>query len=84
MIGMWDVIYGGIVPGIVAATSLAVVWRATGKAASAWRTALVVGIVAGHWALVAQNTSLVTALTKSFRPTEARDWLPLFALLAIV
>ena len=84
MIGLWDVIYGGIVPAAAAAAALAFVWRATGKAASAWRTALVVGYLAGHWALDAQNTSWVSALTNSFRPNEARDWLPLFALLAMV
>ena len=84
MIELADLIRGGVVPGIAAAAALAVVWRATGKAASAWRTALFVGYVAGHWTLDAQNSSLVAALAKSFRPTEARDWLPLLALLAMV
>lgn len=78
-----DLFYGGIVPGVVAAVTLAVVWRVTGKAASAWRTALVVGYVAGHWALDAQGASFAAALTKSFRPAEAKDWLPLLALLAM-
>ena len=84
MVDRYDVFWGGVVPAVVAAVVLAIVWRATGKAASAWRTALVVGYVVGHWALDARTISVVATLTKSFHPSEARDWLPLFLLLAIV
>jgi len=84
MIGLSDIFWGGVVPALVAAATLAIVWRGTGKAASAWRTALVVGYVAGHWALDTHTISFAAALTKSFHPTEARDWLPLLMLLAIV
>ncbi len=84
MIGWDEVLWGGVVPAIVAAATLAIVWRGTGKAASAWRTAIVVGYVAGHWGLDTRTISFAAALTKSFQPTEARDWLPLLMLLAIV
>ncbi len=84
MIGGMDILWGGGVPAIVAMATLTIVWRGTGNAASAWRTAIVVGYVAGHWALDARTISFVAAITKSFQPTEARDWLPLLMLLAIV
>jgi len=84
MIGWAEVLWGGAVPALVAAATLTMVWQGTGKAASAWRTALVVGFVAGHWGLETRTISFAAALTKSFQPTEARDWLPLLMLLAIV
>ncbi len=84
MIGYPEILRGGLLPALVAMATLALVWRGTGKAASAWRTALLVGYVAGHWALDARTIPLATALAKSFRATEARDWLPMLMLLAVV
>ena len=84
MIDRYDLLLGGALPAVVAAVVLALVWRATGKAASAWRTAVVVGYVVGHWALDARTTSVVAAITKSYRPNEVHDWLPSFLLLAII
>ena len=43
---------------------LAVVWRVTGRAASAWRTALLVSYLAGHWALSARDLG-ATALLRA-------------------
>jgi len=79
-----DLFFGGVLPAVAAASALAMVWRVTGKAASAWRTAIVLGYVVGHWALDARTIGFVAALSKSYQPTEARDWLPLLILLAIV
>ncbi len=79
-----DIFFGGVLPAVVAASALAMVWRMTGKEASAWRTAIVLGYVVGHWALDARGIGVVAALLKSYQPTEARDWLPLLMLLAIV
>jgi len=108
MISGADMVWGGALPAAVAAIVLAAVWRTTRNAASAWRTALIVGYVAGHWTLDARdigasslvgigpseaaavhwaydprNFDFAEALTKSYRPTEARDWLPPLLLLAI-
>jgi len=84
MLSGFDLFFGGVLPAIVAASALAMVWRATGNAASAWRTAIVLGYVVGHWALDARTIGVVAALSKSYQPIEARDWLPLLMLLAIV
>lgn len=109
MLGGPDLLWGGIVPGVVAVATLAIVWRCTGKAASAWRTALLLGYLAGHWSLSARdlgaaallargefeaaganwaydprNFEFVAALTKSFRASEAHDWLPSLGLLALL
>ena len=84
MIDAYDLLWGGVAPAVLAAGVLAAVWLATGKAASAWRSALVVGYVAGHWALEAHSTSLAAAISRSYHPQECRDWLPLLILLATV
>jgi|GEM_PF-3477002 len=84
MIGWSDLLWGGVLPAIVAASVLAVVWELTGKAASAWRTAIVAGYVAGHWALDARGSNWLAAISHSFRPREAHDWLPLLLLLAML
>jgi len=84
MIGGADILWGGVLPAVVAAAVLLIVWRTTGKAASAWRTALVAGYLVGHWALDARNIGVVAALAKSYQPTEAHHWLPLLVLLAMV
>jgi len=84
MLGGSDIFFGGVLPAVIAASALAVVWRVTGKVASAWRTGIVLGYVVGHWALDARTIGVVATLSKSCRPIEACDWLPLLMLLALV
>ncbi len=84
MISGAEIFWGGVLPAVVAAAVLFVVWRLTGKAASAWRTALVAGYLAGHWALSTSNIGIVATLVKSYQPTEAHDWIPLLIALAMV
>lgn len=109
MFGGPDLLWIGIVPGIVAAATLAIVWRVTGRAASAWRTSLVSGYVVGHWTLNARdlgaaaltssgklaeigdswaydprNFHFLAAIAKSYQASEAHDWLPVLALLAVL
>jgi hypothetical protein len=92
---------------VAAGLTWALVWRWTGKQASAWRTALVVGYIMGHWTLDARDLGAAlsarddpsgaayqsydprpfqfrAAIAKSVRPRAARDWLPLFGLLAML
>lgn len=84
MIRLSDILLGGILPGILAVAALALVWKLTKNAASSWRTAAVLSFVAGLWALDAQGVGLSTAISKSLRITEARDFLPLMVILAVV
>lgn len=84
MIGASDLLWGGVLPGAVAACMFVFVWQLTGKSASAWRVALVIGYIAGHWGLDVRNLGTVAAIIKSIRTTEARDWLPLLACLAVL
>ena len=84
MISGAEIFWGGLLPAAVAATTLFAVWRLTGKAASAWRTALVAGYLAGHWALSTNNIGIVATLVKSYQPVEAHDWLPLLIALAMM
>lgn len=84
MVEAADILWGGVMPAIVAGATLAAVFRLTKNAASAWRTAFVVGFVAGLWALDARSLGVAEAITKSMQPTEAKDWLPLLLILAIV
>jgi hypothetical protein len=84
MIRLSDILLGGILPGILAVAALALVWKLTKNAASSWRTAAVLSFVAGLWALDAQGVGLSTAISKSLRITEARDFLPLMVILATV
>ncbi|MDZ4658583.1 MAG: hypothetical protein SH868_13485 [Bythopirellula sp.] len=79
-----DILLGGIVPGILAVVTLALVWILTKNAASSWRTAAVVSFLAGLWALDSQGVGVVAAISKSVRITEAKDFLPLMMLLAVV
>jgi len=84
MIDSSDLFWGGVFPGVVAAALFTLDWQATHRAASAWRTALVAGYLAGHWALGARTVGLVPAIAKCVRPSEAHNWLPLVLLLAIL
>jgi hypothetical protein len=84
MITSADILLGGILPGLVAVGMLAVVWKFTHNAASSWRTAAVVSFLAGLWALDAQGVGVLGAISKSMRITEAKDFLPLMVILAVM
>jgi len=84
MLGLADLLWGGLLPAFCAVVALWVVCRMTGNTASAWRTAFVLGYVVGHWALDARKVGMEEAILKSFRATEAHDWMPLAVLIAIV
>jgi hypothetical protein len=84
MITPADILLGGILPGLVAVGMLAVVWKLTHNAASSWRTAAVVSFLVGLWALDAQGVGLLGAISKSMRITEAKDFLPLMVILAVL
>jgi len=84
MITPADFLLGGILPVFVAATVCALVWKFAENAASSWRTGLVVGIVVGIWALESRSVGISTAIAKSIRITEAKDFLPLVVILSMV
>jgi hypothetical protein len=84
MITLVDILLGGILPGVIAVAALAGVWKLTKNAASSWRTAAVSSFLVGLWALDAQGVGVVGAISKSMRITEARDFLPLMVILAVI
>lgn len=59
-------------------------WHLTHRADLAWSAGIVLGYLAGHWALDAGNVGVAAAIAKSLQPHEARDWLPLAMLLAVI
>jgi hypothetical protein len=84
MVTIADILLGGVLPGVVAVAVLAGVWKLTANAASSWRTAVVASFLIGMWALDAQGVGVVGAISKSMRITEARDFLPLMMILAVI
>jgi hypothetical protein len=84
MVTLADILRGGILPGLIAVGMLAVVWKLTANAASSWRTAVVVSFLVGVWALDAQGVGVLGAISKSMRITEAKDFLPLMVILAVM
>jgi hypothetical protein len=84
MVTLADILRGGILPGLIAVGMLAVVWKLTANAASSWRTAAVVSFLIGLWALDAQGVGVLGAISKSMRITEAKDFLPLMVILAVM
>lgn len=84
MITITDILLGGVLPGVIAVTALAGVWKLTANAASSWRTATVASFLVGMWALDAQGVGVISAIAKSMRITEARDFLPLMVILAVI
>ena len=81
MITLNEFLCGAVLPGLIAAATLAAVWNRTHNAGSSWRTAALLGFVAGLWALDALAVGVTPALAKSWQITEARDWLPLLVFL---
>jgi len=84
MISTSDILLGGVLPALLAAAALGLVWRRTRRAASSWRTALVMGFIVGLWGIDSQGAGWAGAISKGIRITEARDYLPLIAILAIL
>ena len=84
MVTSADMLLGGILPGILAVVTLALVWKLTHNAASSWRTAAVVSFLGGIWALDAQGVGVASAIAKAVRITQAKDFLPLVVILAVV
>jgi hypothetical protein len=84
MVTSADILLGGILPGILAVMTLSLVWKFTHNAASSWRTAAVVSFLAGIWALDAQGVGITSAIAKAVRITQAKDFLPLMVILAVV
>lgn len=83
MLSLNDFLIGGLLPAAVAALALWSTWRVTGNATFAWLAGFVLGYLSGHWGLDMRGESfaeavgtLGQAVQKTFRPHEARDWLP--------
>ena len=82
MIDADGVLLGGVAPAVVAAAVTLAGWFATRRAGAAWLLGVTAGYLVGHWALDSQGIGLTASVTKSLRPHEARDWLPLAVILA--
>lgn len=74
MLGGPDVLWGGVVPALVAATTLTLMWRLTKRSASAWRTAMVVGYLVGHWTLGARDLGATALLSSGNMETVGTGW----------
>ncbi len=84
MFELSDILLGGLFPAFIAMVALSVAWKLTHCTVTAWTAGVVAGIVVGHWTLDSQQIGIAAALAKTLDPAEARDWLPLATLLAIV
>lgn len=84
MVTLSDLLLGGVLPGVLALVTLAGVWKLTHNAASSWRTATVVSFILGMWALDAQGIGFLSAIAKSLRIQEAKDFLVLLVIFGIV
>ncbi|TWU30238.1 hypothetical protein [Bythopirellula polymerisocia] len=83
MITLYDLLLGGVLPGVMAMLTLSGVWKLTHNGASSWRTAVVVGFLVGMWALDAQAIGVLSAIAKSLRIQEAKDFLALVVILGV-
>lgn len=85
-----DLLLGGLLPAVAAAMVLPTVWKLTRHGGAAWSVSLAVGYLVGHWGLDASPDGHASvagfwaAMAKSFKPHEARDWLPLGILLGAI
>ena len=71
MIDFGDILFGGVLPAVVAAAAMWSGWKLTRHAGVAWLIGLSVGYLAGHWALDARGVGFLAAVAKSFNPHEA-------------
>ncbi len=69
-----DLLWGGIFPAVCAAATIAILWRATSKAASAWRTSVLVGYLAGHWTLSARDLGAAALLQRGELEAAGTHW----------
>lgn len=77
MIDAGGIFWGGVLPVVVASTAVAICWKITRNAFVAWLLGISLGYLAGHWGLDSRGVGLGVAVTRSFHPHEARDWLPM-------
>ena len=66
-----------MLPAVVAAAAMAVVWKLSRRAEAAWLVGISLGYVVGHWGLSSQGVGFLAAIAQTAQPHEARDWLPL-------
>ncbi|MBA3484969.1 MAG: hypothetical protein H0T51_24495 [Pirellulales bacterium] len=84
MLGLNDMLLGGLVPLVAAALAFSIGWAASRRPAVAQSAGVIFGYAAGVTALEARNSGISVALAKLVEPTEAREWAPLIGLVAIV
>jgi len=84
MIGLLDILLGGLLPLVVAAATTAAVSRLAGSARTGWLCGFATGYIAGQFGLEFRTVSIAIALTKLRAPHDARDWLPLVVAGAMV
>jgi hypothetical protein len=84
MLGLNDMLLGGLVPLVVAAIAFGIGWAASRRPAIAQSAGVIVGYAAGVTALEARNSGIGVALEKLIQPSVAHHWTPLLALLPIV
>jgi hypothetical protein len=80
-LGPIDVVWIGIIPGVLAALAMAICGRWSARPTVAWTVSVACGLVAG---MIAQNVRVgwTTALEKFAHPRVAIDWLPWLVLVA--
>ena len=83
MVGSSEVVWGGLVPVLVAAATLSLVWKLSRRATAAWLCGLGCGYVVGHWGIVALGSGWSEAIAKSLSPKDASDCLPLAVVAAL-
>ncbi len=83
MITLSGILWGGVLPGVLAIGTLMSVWKLTHNAASSWRTAVVASFLVGMWALDAIGVGVLAAIAKALRIQEAKDFLTLLVILGV-
>ena len=84
MLGLNDLLLGGLVPLVVAAIAFGIGWAASRHLAVAQTAGVIFGYAAGVTALEARNSGIGVALEKLTQPGVAHHWTPLLVLLSIV
>ena len=82
MLDALAIMYGGVLPALLAGLVLVAVQKGTGRADVAWLLGVSLGYVAGHLLLSAQGTGFSQAVSRLIQPTEAKDCLPLAVIAA--
>lgn len=84
MITPLDVLLGGLLPALTAATTWALLWTVTKSARLAWIGGFSASYLVGHIALGAVPAGIAESVASTFKPHVARDWLPLLVVLSLV